>query len=325
MYFFNRSFIPECLPDPGPYIAMLAPTAPTLLDGELLLHSPQELQREIGQGKVGRVMSGQYMDQAPSTPGAAPAGATFLMFDAVCVGGVGVGHKPYTQRLEALGGVRLAYKKAEHERVRAGAPPLPLLLLSKSFCGVKDVGRILRSITQVPLPGATRHIKVYREGSRCNLNDGLVFTPVDAPYTAMLSRGEGSPPLLKWKWVDDNTVDFAMFTADLEAAARSGPAAVTSVDLCLARDRESHVKVTSLQVSGAVAGRFVAAAGSKALLVAECALVEGVWTVLRLRPGKAMGNHLVVGWHTMELLAENLTADKLQAALLSAAAAAGSG
>ena len=50
------------------------------------------------------------------------------------------------------------------------------------------------------LHGGTRYL--YRGAHGTNLNDGVVFTPGDQGYW----QAKGT--LLKWKWFEDNTVDF---------------------------------------------------------------------------------------------------------------------
>ena len=109
--------------------------------------------------------------------------------------------------------------------------------------------------------------------------------------------------------------------------------------LCLSTGGSSApIKVSHLRCAAAAAGGMLAAAegGGLGAVVLECALGRAGWRVVRLRPGKARGNHVFVGWHTLQILAMPVTQQALCAALrrhkpapptapAAAAAASGSG
>jgi hypothetical protein len=68
--------------------------------------------------------------------------------------------------------------------------------------------------------GATLPTYQYKDNSRWNDNDGLVFTPEGASYTDLIAHRGGriSTPLLKWKWKEHNTIDFLIYQKDLDVS-----------------------------------------------------------------------------------------------------------
>ena len=217
----SRAFQFELLPESSMYMSLFGGSGPTLVDGELLLHSPAELQDEMRSGAVGRILQASDTEAA-STGTYAPQRATFLMFDAVAVAGRPVGALCFQRRLEALGEVRLAYKKLEHAiSQEQGTLKPPLVLMSKRFWPSRDVEQVFRHVKELMLADGSKR-KIYSEGARCNLNDGAVFTPVHASYTSLMAPGGDTPPLLKWKSAEDSTVDFSVPVGDPREAVRGG-------------------------------------------------------------------------------------------------------
>jgi len=322
-FLVNRAFQFELLPESSMYMSLCGGPGATLLDGELLLHSPQELQGELAGGTVGRILQAAEADSAQGSA-MAPAQAMFLMFDAVAVQGACVGPLPFDKRLDALGQVRLAYKKLEHKlkQEQSGVEP-PLILMSKRFWPSRDVEQVFRHIKVLTLaPGL--HRKVYTEGARCNLNDGAVFTPVHASYTSLMTTGQGGLPLLKWKSAEDSTVDFSVQCESIQAALRGGGAQATLPLSLSIGGGAAPVKVSELQCTANAARGMLAAAAAAGLeaCVLECSLTRAGWQVVRLRPGKARGNHVFVGWHTLQILAMPVSQRALCAALARPAGAA---
>ncbi len=305
-FLVNRSFQMELVPQSSLYCSLAGGNGPTLLDGELLLYSPEELRSEVQGGTVGRVLASCETDAVQGCT-QAPGRATYLMFDAISLDGQHVGAQHFDGRLAALGRVRLAYKQLEHTLGKGqGAAQPPMLLMSKTFMPSAKVDTVFRHVKSLALAdGQTR--KVYDEGARCNLNDGVVFTPMQATYTDWMQSGV-APPLLKWKSAEDSTVDFGVEVAELrgvlrDAAGGSGPVCV-SLMLSLGGSTPP-VKVSEMTCSIAEARAMLGTAeeGGLTACVVECALGVDGWRVLRHRPGKARGNHVYVGWHTMQILA----------------------
>ena len=78
-----------------------------------------------------------------------------------------------------------------------------LLIVGKQFFIAKHISRVFDRIEISTKADGMRHF-LHRGKHFHNLNDGIVFTPDDEPYWA--ERGT----LLKWKWLEDNTIDFAI-------------------------------------------------------------------------------------------------------------------
>ena len=88
-------------------------------------------------------------------------------------------------------------------------------MYDKKFLPASRIGTLLRSITAET--GTNGRIKrVYNGGGdRVNDNDGIVFTPAAKNYRDLMNRRAG---LLKWKFQEENTVDFRIKANELEQA-----------------------------------------------------------------------------------------------------------
>ena len=327
VYLVTRSFEVFTFDGSAEYAAICsAARAPTLLDGELL----------------------RRQDDAGTGTGAL---AVYMMFDAIAIGGSPTGRAHLDKRLAAIGEhVRAPFRTTDDARRAAGAPGLPLYLLGKYFVPKTAVQVIFAAIHEergaaaprtavngttassllAPLESelggggaslASAH-RTYRHDIRVNGTDGVVFTPVRASYLDQFQSGrlECTLPLLKWKFADENTVDFRLRRSDLESGS-SGSDAHVLLPLHLNSGRERRggpdveIAVARTAVPVASADAYLALMdrlGVDSLIVeAGYDRSESMWRIRRIRDRKTRANHIVTGWQTLEIAAENVTAAEI--------------
>ena len=73
---------------------------------------------------------------------------------------------------------------------------------------------------------------IYVDMCVCLVNDGIVFTPSTPSYLKLFEVHGPHPPLLKWKPLEDNTVDFVVKETDLHEACTSSAPADISMHTC---------------------------------------------------------------------------------------------
>lgn len=365
-YLVNRSFGVMTFAQGREYAALLNPppgppppgapaagsAGPTLLDGELILRP----------------------DDAGSGTGAR---AVYMVFDAITLNGAPVGREGFDRRMRVIGeAVRAPFRAADERALAGGQPGLPLYLLGKFFMPKSRVAAIFEAITEVahgsggggPAPltaplesemggsggdGSSapasapqqqqQQHRVYRHDIRVNGTDGIVFTPVRASYTDMFKSGSlaCATPLLKWKFADENTVDFRVTRHDLENAVYSGDggggsgassssssaaaAPLLPVPLWLSggRDRrmgsDIDLNVARTYLSSPSAEAYLKLMGRLRVdsLVVEAAYDAATsgWAIRRVRDRKTRANHVATGWQTLEVIAEAITPAELIARL----------
>lgn len=78
-------------------------------------------------------------------------------------------------------------------------------------------------------------------------NDGVVFTPVAATYIDLFDVTRDAP-LLKWKFLDENTIDFLMKDEQLEDVIRGS---TRSIQLNLLVEHQAIVHVATAEIDPA--------------------------------------------------------------------------
>jgi hypothetical protein len=211
---------------------------------------------------------------------------------------------------------------------------LSLDKISAAAAGPSGVAALLTG-PAAPPPAVHR---MYRNGYRVNGTDGIVFTPVRCSYLDQFSSGRSPLPLLKWKFAEENTVDFRLRKGDLEdddggdgggdatAAAFLGPGAASGaggapprvrlIQLYLnAGGRAGEMGVARTVLLPAACDAYAAVMGRLGVdsLIVEAAYdaASSVWRVKRVRNRKTRANHVNTGWQTLEVIAENVTAEEL--------------
>ena len=314
-YLIDRTFDAAAIDGGVAYAAVMAAGGATLLEGELLLRG----------------------DDAGTGTGAR---AVFNMFDCIAAAGADVAARPLKERLEALRKTaREPYLSLERARAAAGEAAPPLYMIGKTILRSCDVKSVLDKISapvhaveddemgDVPAPlesvvGGAAATRTYRgDALRINGTDGLVFTPSDVSYRDLAKLGSAAPlPLLKWKFTEENTVDFRVNLDDLDRAAMGrvavggGGAAARPVPLFVSTGREER-DVCELEITpkGAAAYAALAQRLHKDSLIIECAFVpaRSAWVARRVRDKKTRANHIKTAWNTLEALVENISEAEL--------------
>jgi hypothetical protein len=350
-YLIDRTFEIYTFERGAVYAAMLAPRGATLLDGELILRA----------------------DDAGTGTGAR---AVYMMFDAIAVNGAPRGLEGFEARMAAIGNdVRVPFRVADDACLRAGRPGLPLYLAGKTFLDKRFVRGVFDKIEEAPpgahagaaaarapltaplesemdaaggagaAPAAPALHRTYRDGVRVNGTDGVVFTPVHCSYRDMFASGTSAQPLLKWKYLDENTIDFRLRRDDLEsgggggggssgggyggfgggagdgfgsaasAAAGGSASGMRQIPLYVSLGKPGEQQVARTALTLAACDAYLALCDRLRVesLIVECAYdtAESTWRIKRVRDRKTRANHINTAWQTLETVAENITRDEL--------------
>ena len=316
-YLVNRSFEVSSFEQGIAYASMCAPAGLTLIDGELIFRPTDQ-----GSGTGARVVFNMF--DVITANGVAVGGRWFDARMKV------IGDT-----------VRAPFRSADDARLAGGKPGLPLYLLGKFFLPKSRIGALLEYIREegedahahvltAPLEsemgvtavatannsgsssscsgGGGRALpqpkrRVYRHDIRVNGTDGIVFTPIRASYLDQFSLPATGCvlPLLKWKFADENTVDFRLRRDDLESGGfgdSAAPASATAVSLRSVplwlnggRDRKSgqdidlNVARTSLssEACDAYLALFDRLSSDSLVVEAGYDIAESSWRIKRIR------------------------------------------
>jgi hypothetical protein len=305
--------------------------------------------------------------------------AVYMVFDIVTLYGQNVGNKPFDVRMQAIGNsIRVPFRTVDDVFIKqmqsqaqgqggVVSPGLPLYMLGKEFLPKSQISKVFQQIHQDPnylkvhheqsLPFVTAasgiasfesasdlpndHHRKYVHGTRVNGTDGIIFTPRASTYVDLFSSGLPSctTPLLKWKYIDEQTIDFRLRLDDLVARENqyntvsipwpiTSPAPVAALSqpptslqlravalwISTGRDKRSNTdtevklaKVLMDESGCALYASQMEDVGADSWIV-ECAYDERVsaWVVRRIRDHKTRANHLNTAWSTMEVLADGI-------------------
>ena len=287
-----------------------------LAGGEVLLPALLKPQHAAA-AAAATVLDGELVQDLSTTP----PRDVFLVFDILCLDGVSFVKQPLLVRLRAIGELI--------RRVRglgSAADACRLALVPKEFQPACHITRIFNNIHKAR---DGHHRYMYKGKHVHNANDGIIFTPGEQGYWTSL---------LKWKWAQHNTVDFKVDYAGIVGATlvhgTGGAGAMTTVPLMTWTQASSHVAVAQLLLTKAEFNVLSAAVSGAGFAIVECAYSRETsrWHLKCLRPDKSTANHVSVAFQTMEVLVENISAERLvrelggkKQAAAAAAAAAGSG
>lgn len=124
-----------------------------------------------------------------------------MFFDAICIDGNYIGHKPYTKRIGALRELVVIPYQERLRRNPALAASYPFKMVQKRLELSYNVHRVFESM-----------------GKYHHKTDGVIFTSSVAPY-----RVGTTAKMLKWKPSDENTVDFLVLKPPLRKLTHSPP------------------------------------------------------------------------------------------------------
>jgi hypothetical protein len=353
-YLIDRTFEVHTFPRALEYAVLSGAAGPTLMDGELILR-PHDYGTGTGNALYmifdmiacnGAEAGRQHFDRRMEAIGNAVRAPFRAADEGLKAGG--------REMLPLYLSGKLFLPKASVRDIFAciheeAAPPAACLVaplenevaglsLDKISAAAAGPGGVAALLTGPAAPPPAVH-RMYRNGYRVNGTDGIVFTPVRCSYLDQFSSGRSALPLLKWKFAEENTVDFRLRKGDLEdddggegggdatAAAFFGPGMaggagggapprVRLVQLYLnAGGRAGEMGVARTVLLPAACDAYAAVMGRLGVdsLIVEAAYdaASSVWRVKRVRNRKTRANHVNTGWQTLEVIAENVTAEEL--------------
>ena len=195
-----------------------------------------------------------------------------------------------------------------HYTEKGEAPP-PIGLRAKRHWKASEIGSLLKLITMDA--EGEYHFEDVSGERRCR-NDGLVFTPQENNF--MMSYDAGS--LVKWKFLDKNTLDLKLKTPyvwrgqlDLYAGGK-GQSDVLFATVDMARKgkrKQFEALLAEMQRLSGYRGGFVAS------FIVECAwnFAELQWDLLQNRPDKHIPNFITVCTDTLRVMMDNVTEQEL--------------
>jgi hypothetical protein len=344
-YLIDRSFKVQSLGARSiDYALFLSPNGPTLLDGELVLRSD-----DAGTGTGAKAVFYVFDCAACNGEDLAGKGANLekrlayicdgvrskftiadnarlangaLMFPLYVCGKVMVDKSMVRTILDRVSETKTASNAGGdlagggiHGNGKSTSPinPLPLLAPLESELGVSAT-----SSSQKNGGASSSHqttLRIYRHDIRVNGTDGLIFTPVFPSFRQLFDRAAPAP-LLKWKYVDEITIDFELRRSELQDAEDKNKAS-SLVPLFVAGfgQKIAHCELSKEQVRAYdnLCGKL----GEESIIV-ECAFEAAFsrWEIRRIRDRKKRPNFVTTAWSTLESVAEALTAQELCSALL---------
>lgn len=212
---------------------------------------------------------------------------------------------------------------AGHGRKHQPGAALTAPLESEMEAGSAAAATATATATTAATAAAAAGHRLYRDGVRVNGTDGIIFTPADCSYTDMFRSATSATPLLKWKYQDENTVDFRLRVEDLEkddvssgASAGVAPPGMRHVPLLVSlggRAGEQAVARTTLSLAECDAYMALADRLGVPSLIVECAydVLASTWRIKRVRDRKTRANHIATAWQTLETMAEHITREEL--------------
>ena len=223
---------------------------------------------------------------------------TYLAYDCVMYDGVPCNRDTLVNRLANITKAVTLFRAAV---ARQGATFSPVFtFLGKTFKPKNEVASLLTCIS-------SEHGKrVYREvrngASRANYNDGLIFTPNDGGYMA---------PILKFKWIEKQTVDFAAgritslpsSSSSLSSANNSSKGVLHEVELsCNGVNKPITTAVVSDQQLAEVKERL------RQGNIVECRYLrdQGFWDIVGFRPDKTVANYITTVFDTLLCIVDDI-------------------
>jgi len=322
-YLLDRKFLVRQIRHPV-YAELWGAQGDTLLDGELVMSAQP-------------VAAGQPL-------------ANFMAFDALMVNGTRTLDKKLSQRLEQIGRhIVLPYRaKFPPQPVANAAPAQPTTFAEMMAAEAAAGGAAAASpaaAAAVSLPPVSvgakafvrkHHLKdgifdkirhlggdeyEYRDKSRCNKNDGVIFTPEDDDYFCK------RVPLLKWKWHALNTIDFLTRAPWFDGEGKLMLYATASVLSEGGRGGgggpTATVHMRSTQLTPEKRDFFLRSVAGKDLAIAEMQYdpSSSSWQPKNFRWDKSSPNFMTTVVATMETIIDNVQPEDL----IKACARAGQG
>eukprot|EP00475_Leptophrys_vorax_P023857 TRINITY_DN32845_c0_g1_i1.p1 TRINITY_DN32845_c0_g1~~TRINITY_DN32845_c0_g1_i1.p1 ORF type:complete len:390 (-),score=85.24 TRINITY_DN32845_c0_g1_i1:144-1292(-) len=233
----------------------------------------------------GELLSSGFYDQEP----------VFLFYDIPFLNGSGeIAKKSFTERYERMKelGNLLLRAFAQDDRGLFG-----IRLQSKMFAPHTELERITRKLEIVD----GKYLYHDPARKRKNYNDGLVFI---ADEEGFISRNKDA--LLKWKYVEKNTIDFKIKQDKLTPEVELFAGGYGNSDLMVRRQQISSEELKRIRDD------FDRLRCRE--LVYECQYdpQSSRWQILHLREDKTDPNFISVVFSTLETMVDNITVDNLK-------------
>ena len=190
-----------------------------------------------------------------------------------------------------------------YQQNKSRFPSNHLPIGSKAFREIKYIDQILDCIQ----PTEDGQYLYKDSKGRCNLNDGLIFTPVQDNYFYKEQK------LLKWKWPEMNTVDFLIKEPFLEQKNNNILLYVSGKH----NSTELYATITEPNQQTLEWISQVQSLTDRSECVVECSK-EGSkgrspsFQIVGLRLDKLVGNYITVAQATEKVIQDNITADDLR-------------
>lgn len=227
---------------------------------------------------------------------------TYLIYDVIVALGAQVSGERTSRRLSMINKIVHRYRHMEDKD-----RPRKLVPMGKRFVPKLDIGGVLSLITRGEQHGTYVYTERRSDGmTRTNPNDGLIFTPEHEPYM------QAHHTLLKWKWLELNTVDFKIKTPYVDKRGK--------LRLYVGGPDGQDIWVRDTNVSYAEWAQYGTMLSNQDSAIVECGYnpLTGNWDIHKLRMDKHRANFITTFTMTLEGMIDNVTAEDLCVACESA-------
>jgi len=211
----------------------------------------------------------------------------FLIFDIIVLNGDQVGPKPLPTRLDAIRQVVAGYRSALEKK--AIPADHPFSIMGKQFMPTQDLPKLISMLKH------KEGHRYYIDQRRHHLTDGLIFTPIDDPYTPRTCRS-----LFKWKYIEELSIDLKAVYNRYSGSIAWSCGFSEGVD--------QDYPITLLPKDLDRLSRYMSAQKDQNFLIVEVCfdLNHKMWKFKMIRTDKAKANHIRVVEHTVKVIHENL-------------------
>jgi hypothetical protein len=235
-----------------------------------------------------------------------PNFTVFLVYDVAAINGdSSFGAVRFSERLQKVMKIAAEVKElwnVDNFSASRENEGLVLDIQAKLFVPQREIGRILSKIRVLE----NGEHEFYDQGrNRRNKNDGLIFTADDDNYL----QNDKKNSLLKWKWLEHNTVDFKLIAPLWKRGENE-------LELYCGGYGSSDILIRKQTVSDEIREMLDDAflESNTSSLVYECKYDrnESCWRILHRRADKNEANFVTTVLSTMETMVDNVTIEEIK-------------